>query len=197
MKNLKVYEEVLIVVDMVNGFARGEGVLVSPLVEKIIPEVVEEVEKALENGKLVIFIKDTHEENDIEFKRFGWTKHCLRGTYEAELVEELVPLEEKGISFEKNCTSFMYAEGFVDTLDKLENIKTIDICGCCTDICDTNGVLPMMNYFDHKNRDIEVRLLADAMATFDAPNHNAEKYSEAAYLLMEQQGAKVLRKERN
>lgn len=197
MKNLKVYEEVLIVVDMVNGFARGEGMLVSPLVEKIIPEVVEEVEKALQNGKLVIFIKDTHGENDVEFKRFGNKPHCLRGTYEAELVEELVPLEKEGISFEKNCTSFMYADGFVDTLEKLENVKTIDICGCCTDICDINGIIPMMNYFDHKNRDVEVRLLVDAMATYDAPWHNAEEYESAAYLLMKQQGAKVLRKVRD
>jgi len=36
IKNLKIYEEVLIVVDMVNGFAR-EGMLASPLVDAIVP----------------------------------------------------------------------------------------------------------------------------------------------------------------
>ena len=35
INHLSVYEEALIIVDMVNGFAR-EGVLASPLVEKII-----------------------------------------------------------------------------------------------------------------------------------------------------------------
>ena len=32
------------------------------------------------------------------------------------------------------------------------------------------------------------------MATYDAPWHNAEEYEKAAYLLMEQQGAKKVKK---
>ena len=199
IKNLKVYEEILIVVDMVNGFSR-EGMLASPLVEAIIPNVVECVEEANKNNCLVIFIKDTHDKNSVEFRRFGNKPHCIRNTSEASLVDELVPYEENAISFEKNSTSFMFAKnlnfkyGFMEMLDGLVNLKKVKACGCCTDICDTNGVLPMMNYFDENNRNVEVELLEDAMATFDAPWHNAKEYENAAYLLMTQQGAKKVKK---
>ena len=40
MKNLKMYEGCLIVVDMVNGFVR-EGVLHDPNISKIIPRQIE------------------------------------------------------------------------------------------------------------------------------------------------------------
>ena len=199
IKNLKIYEEVLIVVDMVNGFAR-EGMLASPLVDAIVPNVVEYVEEAKKENRLIIFIKDTHDKDSVEFRRFGDEPHCLRGTREAQLVDELVPYEEETISFEKNSTSFMFGKnpnfkyGFIEMLDGLENLKKVQVCGCCTDICDTNGVLPMMNYFDENNRRVDVELLVDAMATFDAPWHNSEQYENAAYLLMEQQGAKRVKK---
>ncbi len=200
IKNLAVYEEAFIVVDMVNGFAR-EGMLASPLVEAIIPNVVSYVEDARKNKKcLVVFIKDTHDKDSVEFKRFENKPHCLRGTKEAELVDELVPFEEDAISFEKNSTSFMFGKnpnfkyGFMEMLDGLENLKKVQICGCCTDICDINGVLPMMNYFDENNRNIEVELLEDAIETYDAPWHNRDLYTDAAYLLLEQQGAKRVKK---
>lgn len=197
--NLSVYEEALIVVDMVNGFAR-EGVLASPLVEGIIPNVVSYVEEAKRNGQLLIFIKDTHDKDSVEFKRFGDQPHCLRGTKEAELVDELHEFEEEGISFEKNSTSFMFSKnpnfpyGFIEMIDRLENLKKVRVCGCCTDICVVNGTLPMMNYFDQNNRSVEVELLEDAISTYDAPWHEKGQYIDAAYLLMEQQGAKKVKK---
>ncbi|MDE5586985.1 MAG: cysteine hydrolase, partial [Bacilli bacterium] len=191
----------LIIVDTLNGFARGNGMLVSPLVEAIIPNVVFYVEEAGKNKKcLRIFVNDAHDKDSVEFKRFGGKPHCLRGTVEAQLVDELIPYEEDAIVFEKNSTSFMFAKnpnfkyGFMEMLDKLINLKRVKVCGCCTDICDTNGVLPMMNYFDEDNRDIEVELLEDAIATYDAPWHDKDKYTEAAYLLLEQQGAKRVKK---
>ena len=201
IQNLEVYEEMLIVVDMVNGFARGDGMLVSPLVEAIIPNVVSYVEETKTNEKcLCVIIKDTHDKDAVEFKRFGNEPHCLRGTEEAELVDELIPYEENAIVFEKNSTSFMFAKnpnfkyGFVEMLDGLKSLRKVKVCGCCTDICDINGVLPMMNYFDENNRGMEVELLEDAMATYDAPWHNREEYEKAAYLLLEQQGAKKVKK---
>jgi len=157
-------------------------------------------EEAKKENRLIIFIKDTHDKDSVEFRRFGDEPHCLRGTREAQLVDELVPYAEETISFEKNSTSFMFGKnpnfkyGFIEMLDGLENLKKVQVCGCCTDICDTNGVLPMMNYFDENNRRVDVELLEDAMATFDAPWHNSEQYENAAYLLMEQQGAKRVKK---
>ena len=55
----------------------------------------------------------------------------------------------------------------------------------------------MMNYFDQNNRRVEVNVHQEGIETYDAPYHDASLYSDAAYLLLAQQGAKVLRKEMN
>ena len=52
----------------------------------------------------------------------------------------------------------------------------------------------MMNYFDQNNRKVEVYVHEDGIETYNAPNHDRYEYSKAAYLLMEQQGAKKVRK---
>ena len=72
VKNLKIYKKCLIVVDMVNGFVR-EGVLHDPKIANIIPRQIELIEENIKNGGLTIFIKDTHNEDAVEFKRFGNT----------------------------------------------------------------------------------------------------------------------------
>ena len=199
VKNLNMYKKVLIVVDMVNGFVR-EGALADEHIAGTIEAQKNLIKKYKEEGQLIIFIKDTHAMDSVEHDRFGGAVHCIEGTKEAELVDELKPYEntENTITLEKNSTSYIWAENkeegynFVDVLNGLENVEEIEVVGCCTDICITNGVLPMMNYFDQKNRRVAVTLYQDAIDTFEIPGvHNRKQYEEAAYLLLQQQGAKV------
>ena len=50
----------------------------------------------------------------------------------------------------------------------------------------------MMNYFDQKNKRVQVTLYKDAIDTFEIPEvHDRDKYEEAAYMLLKQQGAKI------
>ena len=93
VKDLKVYEGMLIVVDMVNGFVE-EGVLHDKNIKRIIPRQIELIKEAHDKGYIVVFVKDTHDEDAVEFRRFGNTKHCVRGTKEAEVVDELKPFEK-------------------------------------------------------------------------------------------------------
>jgi nicotinamidase-related amidase len=81
--------ELLIVVDMQNGFLR-EGNLASDRCLAVLPAVQEEVNAALAAGRRVLFTADTHEVGDAEFAVFP--EHCIRGSREAELVDELRPL---------------------------------------------------------------------------------------------------------
>ena len=197
--NLKMYKKVLIVVDMVNGFVR-EGALADKHIEGTIEAQKALIKKYQEEGQLIIFIKDTHTLDSVEHDRFGGAKHCIEGTKEAELIDELKPFEgkENTITLEKNSTSYIWAENkeenynFVDVLNGLENVEEIEVVGCCTDICITNGVFPMMNYFDQKNKRVNVTLYEDAIDTFEIPGvHDRKQYEDAAYLLLKQQGAKV------
>ena len=193
IKNLKVYEKCLIVVDMVNGFVK-EGVLHDERISFVIPNQVELIKKYNDEEELVVFIKDTHDEDAVEFKRFGNTKHCVRGTREAELVDELLPYEKKDntISIEKNSTSFMESPEFRKLVSELTNVKQYDIVGCCTDICDFNGSMGLANYCDQWNRNVDIIVYTDAIATYSEDIRG--EYVDAAYLLMKQQGIKLVRR---
>ena len=193
IKNLKVYKGMLIVVDMVNGFVR-EGVLHDEKIAEVIPRQLELIKEAKHRGDLIVFVKDTHDEDAIEFKRFGNTKHCVRGTMEAELVDEFRELEKEDdtISIEKNSTSYMEAEEFRNLIGDMTNLERVDVVGCCTDICDFNGTMGLANYFDQHNRDVEINVHTDAVATY--AEDARKNYVDAAYLLMEQQGIQLVKK---
>lgn len=193
VKNLEIYKGMLIVVDMVNGFVR-EGVLHDEKIAEVIPRQIELVKDARARGDLIVFIKDTHDEDAVEFKRFGGTKHCVKVTSEAELVDELLlwELEPNTLSIEKNSTSYMEAPEFRVLIAEVSNLERVDVVGCCTDICDFNGTMGLANYFDQHNRDVEINIHTDAVATYGEDAR--KKYVDAAYLLMEQQGIQLVKK---
>lgn len=195
VKNLKVYETALIVVDMVNGFV-NEGVLHDKNIKKIVPRQLELLEEAEKKESLIILIKDTHNKNATEFKRFGNTTHCIKGTNEAELIDELKPFKKKEnvITIEKNSTSLMEAPEFREIVKQAESLKEVNIVGCCTDICVFNGAMSLANYYDEWNQDVEIKVHEDAIATYNEDER--EKYVEAAKLLMKQQGINLVSKKR-
>lgn len=162
--------QALIVVDMQNGFLRA-GNLASEDCLAVLPAVVDEVEAALVAGQHVIFTADTHEHGDREFEIFP--THCIRGTEEAELVDELKAfVNREGVHV---VPKRRYSAMFETELEGLLNRYGIDevrICGVCTDIC------VMHTTADLRNRDIGVTVVANATATFDAPEHPAEAVRE-------------------
>jgi len=187
VKNLKVYTKCLIVVDMVNGFVR-EGVLHDKKIANVIPRQIELIEEYIKEGGLIIIVKDTHEKKATEFKRFGDTEHCIKGSKEAELVDEFKRFEnlENVISIEKNSTSYMEAPMFRRVLRGLKNIEEIEVVGCCTDICVFNGTMGLANYMNQWNKDVIIKVYEDAVATY--AQNARQNYVDAAWLLMEQQG---------
>lgn len=195
VKNLKVYETALIVVDMVNGFV-NEGVLHDKNIRKIVPRQLELLEEAEKKGSLIILVKDTHNKNATEFKRFGNTTHCIQGTSEAELIDELKPFEQKDnvITVEKNSTSLMESPEFREIVRQAENLKEVNFVGCCTDICVFNGAMGLANYYDQWNRDVTINVHEDAIATYSEEDRG--EYVQSAKLLMKQQGINLVSKKR-
>lgn len=162
----------LIVVDTQNGFLR-EGNLASDRCLAALPAILGEIDRALAAGERVFFTADTHEVDDAEFEIFP--EHCVRGTREAELVDELQPYLERD-----DChliAKRRYSALFETELEGLLHrfgIDEVRICGVCTDICvlHTTG--------DLRNRDIAVTVVAEATATFDAPGHVATDVQQYA-----------------
>ena len=188
MKRREEIEQLLVVVDMVNGFIK-EGNMADPYINHITPRIVKLIEKVVGDNEGLVFVKDTHEEGSTEFKKFP--VHCLKGTSESEVIDELKEYESYGISYEKNSTSTMYAEGFMNDLEKMKKLREVIITGCCTDICVLNLAIPLVNYFDQNNKDIEVSVIEDGVETYDSPSHNREEYNAMALKLMKQAGVKV------
>lgn len=192
MKNLENIKELLIVVDMVNGFVK-KGALADPYIEHIIPELKRLIEY-YKNKKdaQVAFIRDAHKKGCAEFTKFP--EHCLDGTWESEIIDEFKPYVEGSLVYKKNSRSFMFAPGFISDLDKMINLETVISGGCCTDLCDIDGNVPMMNYFDQNNRKVEIIIPKNIVETYDAPWHNRNEYNEMAFKLMEQEGIKLVKK---
>lgn len=193
INKFKLYEKCLIIVDMINGFVR-EGMLHDEKIGEKLERQIELIKEAQAEGKLIVFIKDTHDNDSTEFERFGNLPHCLRGTSEAELVDELKIYEndEDTISIEKNSTSFMEAPDFRLLMKIQKNIKEFDIVGCCSDICVINGAIGLANYLDQWNRKHIIRVHEDAIATY--AEDDRKEYPAAAKILGEQQGIQYVKK---
>lgn len=187
---LEELRELLIIVDMVNGFVR-EGALHDEKIASTIEEQLKAIDDFLKKEEGIAFIKDCHEKDSTEFKRFP--PHCLKGTSEAELVDELKPFEKSSLIYPKNSTSAIFAPHFLEDINSMKHLKKVVIEGCCTDICVMNLAIPLKNYFDQENREVEIVIPKDAVATFDSPVHSQEEYSDMAFPLLEQAGIKLVK----
>ncbi len=196
IKNLEMYEGVLIVVDMVNGFVK-KGPMATPYMEKLIPEIDRLIKlfNRPEKNRGVIFIKEAHNKDCIEFGKFPG--HCIEGTDEAEIIDEFSQYKDDALIFGKNSRSGIFAPGFLDTMEQMKNLKEIVIAGGCTDLCSFDLALPLTNYFDQENRNVQIVFPKNANDTYDAPNHNRDEYNEMAYKLMRQEGIQIVKRYEN
>ena len=163
---------VLIVTDVQDGFTRL-GNLASPECEAAIPRIVRLVEEEAASGTPVIFTKDSHVENDLEFRMFP--PHCIVGTPEHDLVEELRPFEPAAAAvIQKRRYSAFFETDLEQVLNSVEP-EEVHIAGFCTDIC----VLHTTS--DLRNRDYEVVVRREACETFDAPGHAHDEVNRWAF----------------
>ncbi|MFW6268633.1 MAG: cysteine hydrolase family protein [Bacillota bacterium] len=181
---------VLIVIDMTEGFTR-EGILSSPEVESIIPDIKRLVQKADKRNIEIIYFADAHSEESPEVKRLG--DHCLRGTSESEIVEELKGYED--IKILKNTTNGFLAEDFQNWLENnIYNIKNYIITGCVTDICVYNFATTLRAYLD-KEEIIEAELYVpvNCVATYDLELHQVDLMNNIYLYGMMNYGIKLLK----
>lgn len=187
--NIKTAKKLIIFVDIDNGFTK-EGNMADKYIQHIIPESKKLLEHFLKMGYAAAFVEDWHDKNSVEFLRY--LVHCKGGTYEAQMVDELLPFESKVLVFHKNATCAMFAPGFMEMLAQMECLKEIVIVGCCTDFCVMHLAIPLQCYFDEHNRVVKIIIPKNAVETFDAPNHPRDEYNEMAFKLMAQMGIEIV-----
>lgn len=152
----------LLVIDMLNDFLRRDGALYcGDTSRKIIPYVKEKIEEFHKSSNLVVFICDSHDQDDLEFKMFP--QHCVEGTEGAQIIDEL-PVDEKDVIVRKIRYSAFYKTRLDAVLEE-HNIDEVHVVGVCTSICvmDTVG--------DLHNRDYKVIVYKAGVADFDPDAH--------------------------
>ena len=123
----------LIVVDMLKGFCEeGKPLYVGERVKEIIPFVAKRVKEYAGNNEPIIFLVDSHEPADEEFKMFP--PHCVRGTEETQIIDELRTIAgDYRVVYKSRYSGF-----FRTTLEReLAELKpdVVEVVGVYTNIC--------------------------------------------------------------
>lgn len=163
----------IISVDVTKGFC-NQGALFSPRVAEIVKPIVELMKNAWDkNIRHIILSQDSHEPQAVEFS--SWPPHCIRGTQEAETVEEIkqLPFFERILVLEKNSIASGLNNDLQQwVLDHPEVDKYI-VVGDCSDLCTYQ--LAMYLRLDANERQVqrEVILPENCVQTYDMPVETA------------------------
>lgn len=156
-----VLSHLLMVIDMQNDFVTENGALYFHQAEFVKPVVLDIVKDRMRKGYNLIFTKDWHTPDDLEFKRFP--VHCVEKTHGADLFDELRSIAEfysKSKFILKRRFSAFYGTDLDDYM-KSVSPETVEICGVDTNIC------VMYTVEELKNRDYEVVLYEDGVGSYD------------------------------
>ena len=154
-------KKALLVIDMLNDFVREGAPLKVPNIEKIIEPIKREVEKARSGGYSVIYLCDSHDKNDREFKMFP--PHAVKNTEGSRIIEELKPQGNDMIIRKGSFSGFFNTE--LDEVLKRLEVKKLIVTGDVTNICVLYTVV------DAVMRDYEVDVVKDAVIGLNAEDH--------------------------
>jgi nicotinamidase-related amidase len=126
-------KKALLIIDMLNDFVLEGSPLEVPDTRKAVPYIKKEIEAAKAEGSPVIYVCDTHAPDDVEFKRFGWPAHGVKGSTGSEVIDELKPGTDD-IVVAKTTYSGFHNTKLAETLENL-GADTVRLTGCVTHIC--------------------------------------------------------------
>jgi len=183
-------ETILIIVDLINGFAIN-GPLSSPRVEKLINQIANFTLKAKNVGIRTMAFKDAHTKNSKEFDSFP--VHCLDGTFESEIVEEVNKLGID-IVIPKNSTNGFVARDFEKIKeDLLSKYKNFIVAGDCTDICVMQFAQTLKAYFNEYDSEKRVIVPTRLVDTFEFDMHDGTLMNVMSLYLMKSMGIEVVK----
>lgn len=112
------------------------GRLASPRIAAIVPNVVKLFEEAYAGGvRDFLLTQDSHPKDSIEFEAFG--EHCVKGSPEAETVDELanLPFADLFVVMLKDSLNPAVGTDVNKWVDERPKLESIIVTGDCTDIC--------------------------------------------------------------
>ena len=128
--------DILVVVDMQKDFI--SGALGTKEALAIVPRVAEKIVQAKKAGKTIVFTRDTHHENylDTQEGKNLPVPHCIENTDGWQIDASL---DTAGaMIFDKPSFG---SEALVRYLKRLNDLRSAEFVGLCTDICVITNVL--------------------------------------------------------
>ncbi len=151
---------------MQNDFVTKNGSLYFHQAEKVKPVVLDIVKEEMRKGYNLIFTKDWHDPDDLEFKRFP--VHCVEKTYGADLFGDLKSVIENyskvNFILKKRFSAFYGTN--LDEILKMLRPNNVEVCGVDTNIC------VMYTVEELRNRDCNVIVYEDGVASYDEKLHD-------------------------
>jgi ureidoacrylate peracid hydrolase len=161
----------LLVIDMQNGFCHPDSRMEKSGVgvthqRAIVPKVIELVELARTHKIPIFWSKQVHFPEDVTRRRRRIPSHqskqrwtpCLRGTWEVDLIDEVVPhIHDEDYIVEKHRASIFF-ETTLDAKLRMLGIEQVIVCGTTTAFCVETTIR------DAYYRDYDVIAVRDAIA---------------------------------
>ena len=147
-------------IDGANGFFK-EGVFANKENAVVIQEIKNLLERKIPEGLKVLFPTDNHKKGDSELRVLP--EHCMVGTEEIKIVNELFRLVTPENYIPKNCFDPFFGTNLEGIL-KQENPQKVIVVGVCTDICVLFAVAGL------HNRGYEIIVPRDCIRALDADN---------------------------
>ena len=128
---------ILVVIDMQNDFI--DQALGTKEAEGIVKNVAKKIK---EFDGMVIYTKDTHQENylDTQEGKNLPVRHCIKGSMGWQISSD-IPVKEGAKIFEKPTFGSKDLGSYLEEIADKENIEEIEVIGLCTDICVISNAL--------------------------------------------------------
>lgn len=152
----------LLVIDMINDFLEEGAVLEVPMGRKIIPRIIEEIDIAHKEGRLIYFLSDAHFQADKEFDY--WPEHALYYKRGSQIIDAIkwsgrVECIVRGYAHKigkRSYSGFLHTE--LGNILKSRGIKKVSIVGILTNVC------VFVTAIEAQMRGFDVRIIRDGVA---------------------------------
>ncbi|NLC55176.1 MAG: cysteine hydrolase [Erysipelothrix sp.] len=179
--------KLLLVVDVINGFLKEGNMSFDG--DNVIAPIEALIKEFIKNDDMIITFRDQHEKDSLEF--ITYPEHCVIGTSEVDLIDELSLYKPHIIDIPKNSTNGTNTIAFQNILS--DNVfEEVVVVGVCTDICVLQAVLSLITYFYENDIDTKVTVVKDAVDTFDTDQHKQDYYNELSFNLMANASANLV-----
>lgn len=189
LKTLDGQRTAMIIVDMINGFAR-QGALMSHRVEALIPYITELSKRCDTLNITKLAFADSHTAASPEFE--AYPEHCIADTYEAEVVKEIKEIGGYTL-ISKNSSNGFLEEEFQGWISSNEHIDTYIITGDCTDICVQQLAITLKTWFNKNNKKARIIVPQNAVDTYELGTHNGDLMNVMALYNMIINGVEVVK----